>query len=45
MSVKYEEIIPPIVTPFSASGEFDEELFRRELDICLDAGADGISVG
>ena len=25
MSVKYEGIIPPIVTPFTASGEIDEE--------------------
>ena len=45
MSVKYEGIIPPIVTPFTASGEIDEEKIRREMEICLDAGADGISVG
>ena len=43
MSVKYEGIIPPIVTPFTASGEIDEEKIRREMEICLDAGADGIS--
>ena len=45
MSVKYEGIIPPIVTPFTEIGEIDEEKIRREMEICLEAGADGISVG
>lgn len=45
MSVKYEGIIPPIVTPFTETGEIDEEKIRREMEICLEAGADGISVG
>lgn len=45
MSVKYEGIIPPIVTPFTKTGEIDEEKIRREMEICLEAGADGISVG
>ena len=33
MSVKYEGIIPPIVTPFTASGEIDEE---KTANIILD---------
>lgn len=45
MSVKYEGIIPPIVTPFTETGEIDKEKIRREMEICLEAGADGISVG
>ena len=45
MSVKYEGIIPPIVTPFTETGEIDGEKIRREMEICLEAGADGISVG
>ncbi len=36
MSVKYEGI--PIVTPFTASGEIDEEKIRREMEICLMQG-------
>ena len=44
MSVKYEGIIPPIVTPFTKDGEIDEEKLRREIKYCLDCGADGISV-
>ncbi len=31
MSVKYEGIIPPIVTPFTASGEIDEEKGQESL--------------
>lgn len=45
MSKKYEGIIPPVVTPFTAEGEIDEEKLRREIVLCLEAGADGISVG
>ena len=37
MSVKYEGIIPPIVTPFTASGEIDEEKIRREMEIWMQA--------
>ena len=32
MSVKYEGIIPPIVTPFTETGEIDEEKIRREME-------------
>lgn len=45
MSVKFEGIIPPIVTPFTERGEIDEAKLRREMQLCMDAGADGLSVG
>lgn len=45
MSKKYEGIIPPIVTPFDANGDIDETKLRREMQLCMDAGADGLSVG
>ena len=44
MSVKFEGIIPPVVTPFDKDGEIDEAKLRREIKYCLDCGADGISV-
>lgn len=37
-------IIPPIVTPFNENGEINYTLLEREIDVCLDAGVDGISV-
>lgn len=45
MSTKFEGIIPPIVTPFDEKGEIDEAKLRREMKYCIDAGADGLSVG
>ncbi|WP_326974773.1 dihydrodipicolinate synthase family protein [Caproicibacter sp. BJN0012] len=45
MSKKFEGIIPPIVTPFDSKGEIDEEKLRREMRLCIGAGADGLSVG
>ncbi len=45
MSKKFEGIIPPIVTPFDANGDIDEAKLRREMQLCMDAGADGLSVG
>ena len=44
METKLREIIPPIVTPFKENGDIDEQLLRQEMKICLDAGADGLSV-
>ena len=38
-------IIPPMVTPFSASEDLDEEALRRELQYLLRLGIDGISFG
>lgn len=40
----FNGIIPPIVTPFDESGEIWQEAMRREMKLCLDAGADGLSV-
>ena len=34
-----------MVTPFNANGTVNLELAAREMKICMDAGADGISVG
>ena len=45
MAPKYEGIIPPIVTPFDEAGEIDEAKLRREMELCIQAGADGLSVG
>ncbi len=38
-------IIPPIVTPFTKAGEINFELVEREIEICLEAGVHGLSVG
>ncbi len=38
-------IIPPLVTPFSASGEIDEKALRGEIKFMLDEGVHGICVG
>ncbi|MCI8304333.1 MAG: dihydrodipicolinate synthase family protein [Lawsonibacter sp.] len=45
MAEKYEGIIPPIVTPFDAEGNIDESRLRREMELCMKAGAHGLSVG
>ena len=44
METKLRGIIPPIVTPFKENGDIDEQLLRQEMKICLDAGADRLSV-
>lgn len=38
-------MIPPIVTPFTETGEINEALIEKEMDVCLEAGVHGISVG
>ena len=45
MVKKYEGIIPPIVTPFDEAGEINESCLRREMELCMEAGAHGLSVG
>ena len=35
---------PPIVTPFTKEGEIDERKIRKEMEICMKAGANGLSV-
>ena len=42
---KIKGVIPPIVTPFTQTGEIDERLIEREMDYCIEAGVDGISIG
>ena len=38
----FEGIIPPIVTPFTKEGEIDERKIRKEMEICMKAGANGL---
>jgi len=37
-------IIPPIVTPFDIDGNIDYKKLEAEMNLCLEAGVDGISV-
>ncbi len=37
-------IVPPMTTPFSATGEIDEAAFRAEARFLLDAGVHGLAV-
>lgn len=45
MAKKYEGIIPPIVTPFNEDGSINEKLATKEMEICIKAGVNGLSVG
>lgn len=45
MAKTIQGIIPPIVTPFTQKGEINFELAEKEMDICLNAGVHGLSVG
>jgi len=38
-------IIPPLVTPFTASGEIDEKALRGQIKFMLDEGVHGVCVG
>ena len=38
-------IVPPMTTPFSASGAIDEAAFRAEARFLLEAGVHGLAVG
>lgn len=38
-------IVPPIVTPFDASGEIDEDALRRDIAYMVESGVHGIAVG
>lgn len=42
---KFEGIIPPIVTPFDEAGNINEAFLRREMEYCINAGVDGLSIG
>jgi len=45
MGKRFEGIIPPIVTPFKEDGGIDERLAAKEMEICINAGVHGLSVG
>lgn len=40
----FNGIIPPIVTPFDEAGNICEEKLLNEMRLCIEAGADGLSV-
>jgi len=42
---RFKGIIAPVVTPFTAEGTIDEDLFRKEVKYLLNTGIDGISPG
>jgi 4-hydroxy-tetrahydrodipicolinate synthase len=44
MSPQLAGVIPPIVTPFTASEEVDEDALRAEINYMLEAGAHGITL-
>lgn len=37
-------IIPPVVTPFKENGDIDFEKLDKEMQFCVEAGVDGLSV-
>jgi 4-hydroxy-tetrahydrodipicolinate synthase len=45
MATAFTGIIPPIVTPFAADGEIDENAFRAQTRFMRAKGVDGICVG
>lgn len=42
---KFGGVIPPIITPFNQDGSINEKFVIKEMDLCIKAGVDGISVG
>lgn len=38
-------LIPPVVTPFCPDGTIDETLIAKDMDFCIRAGVQGLSVG
>lgn len=42
---KLTGVVPPVVVPFTAEGDLDEEAFRSELRFLFSTGIDGISSG
>src|SRR5947209_9762767 len=43
-ATRFEGILPPMVTPFTADEELDEEALRAETRVMLDAGVHGVCV-
>jgi 4-hydroxy-tetrahydrodipicolinate synthase len=44
MSIQLKGIIPPLVTPFTAEQDVDEDGLRMEIRYLLDTGVDGLTV-
>jgi len=44
MTLQLQGIVPPLVTPFDADEQVDEQAMRAEVRLHLDAGVDGICV-
>ena len=42
MTTQFRGVIPPVVTPLTADGEFDKVSFARSLNRMIDAGVDGL---
>ena len=45
MTMRFQGIIPPMVTPLTADEEIDEDAFRREVQVFLRAGVHGLAIG
>lgn len=44
VAIRLEGIIPPIPTPFTSTGDFDEEKFRKLIKWYIDVGVHGIAI-
>ena len=42
--IKFEGIMPPLLTPFTSDEKLDEEALRNEIQYMLDAGVHGLTV-
>lgn len=42
MTTQFRGVIPPVVTPLTASGEVDKASFARSINRMIDAGVDGL---
>ena len=42
MATQFRGVIPPVVTPLTASGEVDKASFARSINRMIDAGVDGL---
>ena len=45
MEKRIRGIIPPIVTPFDEDGFLNDKLAEKEMQICVESGVHGLSVG
>ncbi|MFD0704510.1 dihydrodipicolinate synthase family protein [Alloscardovia venturai] len=44
MDNRFRGVFPPVVTPLTADGQFDEESFTRSINRMIDAGVNGLFV-